>query len=80
MAASGVLLLLFVIGHMVGNLQVFLGPDVFNAYGEKLRMFPRSCGWRVPGSRSPRLCTSWQPAFGDPNLYGASVAYAKSAL
>ena len=32
--------LLFVIGHMVGNLQVFLGPDVFNAYGEKLRMFP----------------------------------------
>jgi succinate dehydrogenase / fumarate reductase cytochrome b subunit len=39
-AASGVLLLLFVVGHMVGNLQVFLGPDAFNAYGEKLRMFP----------------------------------------
>lgn len=39
-AASGVVLLLFVIGHMVGNLQVFLGAEVFNAYGEKLRMFP----------------------------------------
>jgi succinate dehydrogenase / fumarate reductase cytochrome b subunit len=39
-AASGAVLLLFVIGHMAGNLQVFLGPDVFNAYGEKLRMFP----------------------------------------
>ena len=39
-AISGVVLLLFVVGHMVGNLQVFLGPAVFNAYGEKLRMFP----------------------------------------
>lgn len=39
-AVSGVVLLLFVVGHMVGNLQVFLGPEVFNAYGEKLRMFP----------------------------------------
>lgn len=39
-AVSGAVLLLFVIGHMVGNLQVFLGPEVFNAYGEKLRMFP----------------------------------------
>jgi succinate dehydrogenase / fumarate reductase cytochrome b subunit len=39
-AISGAVLLLFVIGHMVGNLQVFLGPEVFNAYGEKLRMFP----------------------------------------
>ncbi len=39
-ALSGAGLLLFVIGHMVGNLQVFLGAEVFNAYGEKLRMFP----------------------------------------
>lgn len=39
-AVSGVVLLLFVLGHMIGNLQVFLGPAVFNAYGEKLRMFP----------------------------------------
>lgn len=39
-ALTGVILLLFVVGHMIGNLQVFLGPEVFNAYGEKLRMFP----------------------------------------
>lgn len=39
-AVSGVVLLLFVVGHMVGNLQVFLGPAVFNAYGEKLRALP----------------------------------------
>lgn len=39
-AATGVVLLLFVIGHMAGNLQVFLGREVFNAYGEKLRAFP----------------------------------------
>ena len=39
-AASGVVLLLFVIGHMAGNLQVFLGREAFNAYGENLRVFP----------------------------------------
>ena len=32
MALSGLLLFGFVIGHMVGNLQVFLGPEVFNDY------------------------------------------------
>jgi len=28
---------LFVIGHMIGNLQVFLGPEALNHYGELLR-------------------------------------------
>jgi succinate dehydrogenase / fumarate reductase cytochrome b subunit len=37
MAVSGVLLLGFVLGHMAGNLKVFLGPDHFNAYAEGLR-------------------------------------------
>lgn len=32
MAASGAGLVLFVLQHMVGNLQVFAGPDVFNDY------------------------------------------------
>jgi len=32
MALSGLVLFGFVIGHMVGNLQVFLGPEVFNDY------------------------------------------------
>ncbi len=37
MAVSGVVLLGFVIGHMVGNLKVFQGPEHFNAYAEGLR-------------------------------------------
>ncbi|MDA1259999.1 MAG: succinate dehydrogenase cytochrome b subunit [Planctomycetota bacterium] len=37
MAATGVVLLLFVIGHMVGNLQVFAGPEKLNAYAAFLQ-------------------------------------------
>ena len=37
MAASGAVLFGFVIGHMLGNLQVYLGPDALNGYAEKLR-------------------------------------------
>ena len=32
MAVTGVILVLFVIGHCVGNLQVFVGKDAFNSY------------------------------------------------
>ena len=39
-AITGGLLLLFVIGHVVGKLQIYLGQDVLNAYGEKLRAIP----------------------------------------
>lgn len=37
MAVTGLLLLLFVIGHMLGNLQVFAGPEQLNAYAAKLQ-------------------------------------------
>ncbi len=37
MAATGVLLFLFVVGHLVGNLQVFLGPEALNRYGDFLQ-------------------------------------------
>lgn len=37
MAVSGIVLLLFVIGHLFGNLKVFQGPEHFNAYAEGLR-------------------------------------------
>ena len=37
MAVTGILLTLFVIGHMLGNLQVFLGPDKLNQYAETLQ-------------------------------------------
>src|SRR4029078_13503898 len=37
MAVTGLILFGFVIGHMIGNLQVYLGPEVFNHYAETLR-------------------------------------------
>ncbi|MEU9888233.1 succinate dehydrogenase cytochrome b subunit [Sphaerisporangium sp. NPDC051011] len=37
MAVSGAVLVLFLIGHMLGNLKIFLGEDSFNSYAEWLR-------------------------------------------
>ena len=37
MAVTGLILVGFVVGHMAGNLQVFLGPEKFNAYAHFLR-------------------------------------------
>jgi succinate dehydrogenase / fumarate reductase cytochrome b subunit len=37
MAVTGVILFLFVIGHMLGNLQIFDGPARINAYGHFLK-------------------------------------------
>src|SRR4051812_15945951 len=36
-AVTGVILILFVIGHLIGNLQIFLGPEWINAYSQHLR-------------------------------------------
>ena len=36
-AITGVILILFVVGHLLGNLQIFLGPDWINSYSEHLR-------------------------------------------
>ena len=40
MAVSGFALFAFAVGHMLGNLQVFLGPDQINAYGHFLQSTP----------------------------------------
>ncbi|MFC4945587.1 succinate dehydrogenase cytochrome b subunit [Pseudonocardia sp. GCM10023141] len=37
MAASGVIMLLFLIGHMVGNLKIFLGAEAIDTYAHWLR-------------------------------------------
>jgi len=37
MAVTGFFLFLFVLGHLVGNLQVFLGRDAINRYGHFLQ-------------------------------------------
>ena len=43
MALTGLVLVLFVLGHMLGNLQIFLGADVINAYAYKLHhLLPHS--------------------------------------
>jgi len=40
MAVTGVILAGFVLGHLIGNLQIFLGPDQFNSYARTLRHLP----------------------------------------
>ncbi len=39
-AVTGAGLFLFVIGHLVGNLQIFLGPEAINRYGNFLQTTP----------------------------------------
>jgi succinate dehydrogenase / fumarate reductase cytochrome b subunit len=36
-AVTGVVLIAFVVGHLLGNLQIFLGPEWVNSYAEHLR-------------------------------------------
>lgn len=40
MAISGLVLLLFVVGHLLGNLQVFMGAEALNRYGHFLQTTP----------------------------------------
>lgn len=46
MAVTGAILFLFVIFHLLGNLQVFEGPEQMNFYGAALRRFPEAL-WAV---------------------------------
>ena len=51
MAATGIVLYGFVIGHMVGNLQVYLGARALNDYAELLRHFLHGQGiWLARGA------------------------------
>lgn len=48
MAVTGVILFGFVLGHMIGNLQVYLGPEALNHYGVLLRQLLHGAGlWVV---------------------------------
>jgi len=48
MAATGLVLYGFVIGHILGNLQIFLGPKAINDYAEFLQHFLHGQGvWLV---------------------------------
>ena len=37
MAVTGAILVLFLVGHMAGNLKIFFGAETFNAYADWLR-------------------------------------------
>jgi succinate dehydrogenase / fumarate reductase cytochrome b subunit len=37
MAVTGLILFVFVVGHMIGNLQLYLGPETLNHYAELLQ-------------------------------------------
>ncbi|MGA1205280.1 MAG: succinate dehydrogenase cytochrome b subunit [Opitutales bacterium] len=47
MALSGLILVGFACGHMVGNLQMFLHPDWINEYAYKLQHLPYGLLWVV---------------------------------
>jgi succinate dehydrogenase / fumarate reductase cytochrome b subunit len=50
MAVTGAILFGFVLVHMIGNLQVYLGPDALNAYGVFLRHLLHGMGlWIARG-------------------------------
>lgn len=40
MAVSGLILFLFVVGHLIGNLQIYEGPEKLNNYAVFLRSMP----------------------------------------
>ena len=44
MALTGLVLFGFVVGHMLGNLQVYLGPEAMNHYAEFLREMLHGAG------------------------------------
>jgi succinate dehydrogenase / fumarate reductase cytochrome b subunit len=48
MAVTGALMVLFVVGHLLGNLTIFAGADALNAYAEKLHaLAPVVWGTRI---------------------------------
>jgi succinate dehydrogenase / fumarate reductase cytochrome b subunit len=51
MAVTGVILFGFVLGHLTGNLTLYLGPEAINGYGAFLRKFLHGAGlWIVRGA------------------------------
>ena len=45
MALTGIVLALFVLLHMLGNLQIFAGPRILNAYAHSLQTLPAPIKW-----------------------------------
>lgn len=47
MAFTGAILTLFVLGHMVANLQIFISPDALNLYADTLQNLPYKLLWII---------------------------------
>ena len=69
MAITGLILLGFVIGHMLGNLQVFIGANQMNAYAAMLKANAallwgthRAPGGGDPAHRGCRPADAYEPA------------------
>jgi succinate dehydrogenase / fumarate reductase, cytochrome b subunit len=70
LAVSGVVLFGFVIVHMLGNLQVLLGPEAFNGYAESIK----SNAALLWGARSVLLIALIVHVVIVLELYGKSIA------
>lgn len=70
MAVTGLVLFGFLIGHMLGNLQVFVGPEALNAYAEKLQ----SLGPLLWGVRLTLACALALHVWMVVDLYARSLA------
>ena len=49
MAVTGFILFGFLIVHMLGNLQLFLGPETFNSYSKSIKEVPLPVLWGFRG-------------------------------
>ena len=54
MAVTGIILMGFVLGHLIGNLKLFISKEELNLYGEALR--------DIPGHLLPRTVLLWTVA------------------
>ena len=70
LAVSGVILFGFVVGHMLGNLQVLLGPEVFNGYAAGIK-HNAILLW---GTRTVLLLAVLTHTYLVLDLYGKSIA------
>jgi len=56
MGVTGIILMVFVLGHLIGNLKLFISKEELNLYGEALR--------DVPGHLLPRTVLLWTVRIG----------------
>jgi len=73
MAVTGAILFGFVLGHLAGNLTVYLGPEALNGYAVFLRQFLHGAGlWVASVDRGLNEKGYIVPGLGDAGdrLYG----------